>query len=347
VRYDADVSLPATSLRRRIRAERLEMTRIAVLDDWQKVARTSADWSPLTSRADVKFFDTPFASEDDAARRLAEFDIILVTRERTPFPASLVARLPKLQMFGLTGARAGLIDIAGLIARGVTVCYTGSGPSVSSTAELSLGLMLAAARRIPAGDVAVRDGRFQVGTEAGHMLDGKTIGLIGLGRIGGRMARYCRALDMRVLAWSQNLTAEAATAAGAERVEKDALLDAADVVSLHLVLSPCTRGIVGAAELARLKPGAIVVNTSRAPLIDEAALIEAVESRRIVAALDVYYREPLPATHPLALAPNVVLTPHLGYGVIEVYREYYRDGVENALAFLAGKPIRVLESPGH
>jgi phosphoglycerate dehydrogenase-like enzyme len=323
------------------------MTRIAVLDDWQKVARASADWSPLIARAEVEFFELPFASEDAAADRLEGFDIILVTRERTPFPATLVARLPKLRMFGLTGARAGLIDIAGLIARGVTVCYTGGGPSVSSTAELALGLMLAAARRIPAGDVAVREGRFQLGTDAGHALEGKTIGLIGLGRIGARMAAYCRALDMKVLAWSQNLTAETAAAAGATRVEKDELFAAADVVSMHLVLSPRTRGIVGAADLARLKPGAIVVNTSRAPLIDEAALVAAIESRRIIAALDVYYQEPLPKSHPQASAPNVVLTPHLGYSVIEVYREYYRHSVENALAYLDGKPIRVLETPGH
>ena len=322
------------------------MTRIAVLDDWQKVARASADWSPLMARAEVEFFELPFASEDAAASRLAEFDIILVTRERTPFPASLVARLPRLRMFGLTGARAGLIDIAGLIARRVTVCYTGGGPSVSSTAELALGLMLAAARRIPAADAAVRSGRFQLGTEAGHMLDGKTIGLIGLGRIGSRMAAYCRALDMKVVAWSQNLTHYAAAAAGAVRVEKDELFATADVVSLHLVLSPRTRGIVGAADLARLKPGAIVVNTARAPLIDETALFDAVQSRRIVAALDVFYREPLPANHPLAQAPNVVLTPHLGYSVIEVYREYYQNSVENALAYLDGEPIRILDAAG-
>jgi phosphoglycerate dehydrogenase-like enzyme len=322
------------------------MTRIAVLDDWQKVARTSADWSPLMARAQVEFFELPFASEDAAATRLAEFDIILVTRERTPFPASLVARLPRLRMFGLTGARAGLIDIAELIACGVTVCCTGGGPSVSSTAELALALMLAAARRIPAGDVAVRDGKFQLGTEAGHMLHGKIIGLIGLGRIGSRMAAYCRALDMKVLAWSQNLTEDAAAAAGAARVEKDELFATADVVSLHLVLSPRTRGIVGAADLTRLKPGAIVVNTARAQLIDEAALIDAVQSRRIVAALDVFYREPLPASHPLAQAANVVLTPHLGYSVIEVYNEYYQNSVENALAYLDGKPIRTLDAPG-
>jgi phosphoglycerate dehydrogenase-like enzyme len=321
--------------------------KIALLDDWQRVARTSADWSPLIARADVSFFETPFANEDDAARRLAEFEVILVTRERTPFPASLVARLPRLRMFGLTGARAGLIDIAGMISRGITVCYTGGGPSVSSTAELALGLMLAAARRIPGGDVAVRDGRFQLGTEAGPILDGKTIGLIGLGRIGARMAAYCRALDMKVLAWSTNLTSERAAAAGAVRVGKDELLAAADVVSLHLVLSERTRGILGAADLARMKQGAILVNTARAPLVDENALVLAIQSKRIIAALDVFYREPLSPDHPLARAPNVVLTPHLGYSAIEVYREYYQHSVENALAFLDGKPIRVLQSAGN
>ena len=323
---------------------RRSVNRIAVIDDWQNIARRSADWSALMARADVQFFEAPFTDENDAARRLADFDIVLATRERTPFPASLVARLPKLKMFGLTGARAALIDSAALTAQGVTVCYTGGGPSGTSTAELALGLMLAAARRIPAGDAAVRDGRFQTGTEAGHILEGKTVGLIGLGRIGARMAGYCGALGMKVLAWSQNLSAETATPAGAVRVGKDELLSAADVVSLHLVLSDRTRGILGAADLARMRPGAILVNTARAQLVDEAALMAAVESRRLIAALDVFYREPLPAGHPLARAPNVVLTPHLGYSAVEVYREYYAHAVENALAFLDGNPIRVLQA---
>ena len=321
------------------------MIRIAVLDDWQRIARDSADWSPLATRAELQFFESPFAGEDDAARRLADFDIVLATRERTPFPPSLVARLPKLRMFGLTGARAALIDIAGMIDRGITVCYTGNGPSSSSTAELALGLMLAAARRIPAGDAAVRDGRFQSGTDAGPVLEGKTVGLIGLGKIGSRMATYCDALGMKVVAWSQNLNGETAAQAGATRVDKDDLLSAADVVSLHLVLSQRSRGILGAAELARMRPGAILVNTARAALVDEAALIAAVASGRLTAALDVFHREPVPADYPLLRAPNVVLTPHLGYSAIEVYREYYRHSVENALAFLDGSPIRVLQSP--
>lgn len=323
------------------------MTRIAVLDDWQKTARSSADWSRLMARADVTFFHESFASEDDAARALADFEILLATRERTPFPPSLVARLPRLKMFGLTGSRAAKVDIAGLIDRGVTVCYTGGGPSVESTAEIALGLMIAAVRRIPQSDAALRAGRFQLGTEAGPVLAGKTIGLIGLGRIGTLMARYCNALGMRVLAWSQNLTDERAEAAGAARVAKEELLMRSDVVSLHLFLSDRTRGVIGAAELARMRRGAVLVNTSRGPLVDEAALIEAVRSGHVFAALDVYDREPLSADHPLATCPNTVLTPHLGYSALEVYAEYYSHTVENALAFLDGKPVRVLERPTH
>jgi len=248
-------------------------------------------------------------------------------------------------MFGLTGARAGLIDIAGMIDHGITVCYTGGGPSAASTAELALGLMLAAARDIPAGDAAVRAGRFQRGTRAGLVLSGKTIGLVGLGRIGALMARYCRALDMQVLAWSPNLTAERAAAGGAQFTAKTDLLARSDVVSLHLVLSPRTRGILGAADLALMKPGAILVNTARAPLVDEAALVAAVQAGRLVAALDVYAREPVRADYALNRAPNTALTPHYGYSVREVYAEYFPHAVENALAFLDGKPIRVLDRP--
>jgi phosphoglycerate dehydrogenase-like enzyme len=319
--------------------------RVAVLDDWQDAARSSADWSALMARAEVVFFSAPFAREDDAAKALLDFDIILATRERTPFPRTLHQRLPRLKMFGLTGARAALIDIAGMIERGVTVCHTGSGPSAQSTAELALALMLAASRRVPQGDASVRAGRFQMGTKAGFMLAGKTIGLIGLGRIGAQMAVYCNALGMRVLAWSQNLTDDRALAAGATRVAKEELLASSDVVSLHLVISERTRGVIGAAELSRMKPGAILVNTSRGPLVDEVALIDAVRSHHVFAALDVYWREPLAGDHPLVALENTVLTPHLGYSVREVYAEYYAELVENALAFLDGMPIRVIDRP--
>jgi D-3-phosphoglycerate dehydrogenase len=318
------------------------MTRVAVLDDWQRVARACADWSALEAQAQVHFFEPAFADEDDATAQLLDFDIVLATRERTRFPRSLIERLPAMRMFGLTGMRAGQIDLACLQARGVTVCYTSGGPGVESTAEMALGLMLGAARSIPRADACVRAGRFQRGIPPGLVLAGKTLGLVGLGRIGSRVARYGNALGMDVVAWSPHLTAERAAQAGVRHVAKDVLFSAADVVSVHLVLSPATRGIVGVDELQRMKEGAILVNTSRAPLVDADALAAAVRTGRIVAALDVYEQEPLPADHPLAGYPNTVLTPHLGYAVTEVYQVFYRECVENALAFLAGDPIRVL-----
>jgi len=319
------------------------MVRVAVLDDWQRLARGCADWSPLERRAKVSFFEAPFAGPDDVARQLAEYEIVLAMRERTPFPSAVVDRLDKLRMFGLTGARAGSIDTEAMMARGITVCYTGGGRSGTNTAELTLGLILAAARHIPAGDASIRAGRFQEGVGAGLDLAGRTLGIVGLGRIGQCMARYGQALGMRVIAWSQNLTAETATAGGATLVDKETLLREADVVTLHLVLSPRTRGILGAGDLARMKPGAILVNTSRGPLVDEPALIEALRAGRIRAALDVYDREPLPADHPLRSLPNTVLTPHLGYTTVETFEEFYSQSIENALAFLDGSPVRVMQ----
>jgi phosphoglycerate dehydrogenase-like enzyme len=217
----------------------------------------------------------------------------------------------------------------------------GSGASEAATAELALGLLLAAARAIPAADANMRAGRFQEALPVGISLAGKTIGIIGLGHLGSQMARYCRALNMNVLAWSENLTAERAQAASATLVSKTELLSRSDAVSIHMVLSPRSRGLICAADLALMKPGAILINTSRGPIVDEAALVEAVQAGRIIAALDVYDREPLPANHPLRNAPNTILTPHLGYGVRETWTEFYVQSVENALAFLDGKPIRV------
>lgn len=318
------------------------MTRIAVLDDWQGVARGSADWSALEARAEVVFFGTAFADEEEAARRLADFDILLTMRERTAFPAALIARLPRLRMLGMTGKRAASIDVATLKARGIVVSYATGGESGAGTAELALGLMLAAARRIAAGDAAIRAGRFQEGVPPGFELDGRTLGIIGLGRLGSRLARFARALDMTVIAWSPNLTAERAAAGNARLAGKDELLATADVVSLHMVLSDRTRGLIGKAEIGRMKPGAILINTSRGPLVDEAALIAAVQSGRIFAALDVFDREPLPAGHPLRSAANVVMTPHLGYVTIATFKAFYGQSVENALAFLDGRPIRQL-----
>ena len=316
--------------------------KVAVLDDWQGVARANADWAKLESRADVTFFADAFADEDDAVAKLAPFDIVLSMRERTPLPASLINRLPKLRMLGMTGARNASLDTAACTARGIPVCNTqGGGYADSATAELALGLLLAAARGIPTGDANMRSGKFQQGVPVGIGLAGKTMGIMGLGRLGGYMATYCKALRMDVIAWSTNLTAERAAEVGVKLVSKDELMSRSDAISIHLVLSPRSRGLVGAADIARMKPGAILINTSRGPIIDGAALLAALNERRIVAALDVFDREPLPVKDPLRSAPNTVLMPHMGYGVQETWDGFYPQMLENALAFLDGKPVRV------
>jgi phosphoglycerate dehydrogenase-like enzyme len=317
-------------------------SKIAVLDDWQGVARQSADWSRLESRADVTIIAESFRNEDDAAAQLADFDIVLSMRERTPLPGSLINRLPKLRMLGMTGARNASLDTPACTARGIVVCNTqGGGYTDSATAELSLGLLIAAARGIPKGDDNMRHGRFQMGVPVGIGLAGKTIGIIGLGRLGGYMAKYCLALRMNVIAWSQNLTAERCHEIGATPVTKDELMRRSDAISIHMVLSPRSRGLVGAEDIARMKQGAILINTSRGPLIDEKAMLAALQAGRIVAALDVYDKEPLPEDHPLRRLPNTVLMPHLGYGVKETWEGFYPQMIENALAFMDGDPVRV------
>ena len=317
-------------------------TKVAVLDDWQGVARRSGDWFELESRADLTIFADAFANEDDAAAQLADFEIVLSMRERTPLPGSLINRLPKLKMLGMTGARNASLDTPACTARGIVVCNTqGGGYADSATAELSLGLLLAAARGIPKGDDNMRNGRFQMGVPVGIGLAGKTIGIVGLGRLGGYMARYCLALRMNVIAWSQNLTAERCQEAGVTLVSKDELMRQSDAISVHMVLSPRSRGLIGAEDIAKMKQGAILINTSRGPLIDETAMLAALQAGRIVAALDVYDQEPLPETHPLRRLPNTVLMPHMGYGVNETWDGFYPQMIENALAFLDGTPVRV------
>ncbi len=321
------------------------MTTVAVLDDWQDIAKQSADWAPLRKRAEVVFFGKPFGSADEAAKALAGFEILVPMRERTKFPKAMLDRLPKLRMIALTGGRTWTIDIAECNRRGIVISNTAQGNSGAATAELALGLLLAAARNLAAADASMRDGRFQAGVAPGITLDGKTLGLIGLGKIGAKMARYGQALGMEVLGWSQNLTDEQAAQAGARRVDKATLLKEADAVSLHVVLSDRTRGILGAQDLALMKPGAILVNSSRGPLVDEAALLERLKAGNLIAALDVYDQEPLPEDHPLRSLPNTILTPHLGYGSREVYRVFYGESIENVLAFLDGSPIRILNEP--
>ncbi|WP_428487804.1 D-2-hydroxyacid dehydrogenase family protein [Rhodopila sp.] len=319
------------------------MTRIAILDDWQDVARESADWSALAERAELVFFAEALSAED-AAAALADFDIILTMRERTPFPASLVQRLPKLRMIGITGGNNPTLDVEACTRQGITVCDTGSANGAPyAPAELALALLLAAARAIPAADANMRAGRFQHGVPVGMGLAGKTLGIIGLGRLGARVARYAAALDMKVVAWNPNLTEATAQERGARLVSKADLLATSDAITLHMVLSPSSKGIIDAEDIARMKQGAILINTSRGPLVEEAALIAAVQSGHIIAALDVYDTEPLPDDHPLRGASHTVLTPHLGYGVAETWHAWYSSSIENAQAFLDGKPIRVVE----
>ena len=318
------------------------MTRVAVLDDWQGVAKQCADWSQLEQRAQVVFFEESFDDQAALVSSLSEFDIIIAMRERSAFPKAVIDGLSSLKMIALTGARTWTMDIDACTARHIPVCNTGAPQAGAATAELALGLLLAAARHIPSADASMRQGDFQQQLSAGVVLEGKTLGVIGLGRIGARMARYGQALGMKVLAWSQNLTDEHASAVGAQRVDKDTLLDQSDAISLHLVLSERSRGIIGPAELARMKDSAILINTSRGPLIDEEALLENLHAGRLIAGLDVYNREPLPATHPLRTLPNTVLTPHQGYATHEIYQQFYRESIENVLGFLDGKPTRML-----
>ena len=317
--------------------------RVAVTDDWQNAARDVADWSQLEARAEVVFFPRHYAAadEDQAAEDLKDFDIILPTRERSRFSESLIARLPKLKMMSLTGSRAPNVDQDACTKRGIVCTLTSGGHSPAPAAEMTLALLLAAARKIPQGDAAMRAGRFQEGIPPGINLEGRTLGIVGLGRIGAYMARYGHALGMRVIAWSQNLTDEKAKEAGAERVDRERLFSESDAITVHLVLGPRSRGLIGAGDFARMKKGAIFINTSRGPIVDEAALVAALREGRIVAALDVYDREPLPPDNPFRGLPNTVLTPHLGFTTVEGLGVFYEHAIENILAFLDGKPINV------
>jgi phosphoglycerate dehydrogenase-like enzyme len=317
--------------------------RIAILDDYQNVALSLADWNQLGPDADIRVFDENLATEDEAAEALAGFDVLCMMRERMPLPASLIDRLPKLKLVNVTGARVRTIDMEHAAARGITVCHTYAGDSKHATPELAWALILAAARHLPQEEARVRAGLWQA--SIGTRLGGKTIGIVGLGKLGSRMAKIAQAFEMDVIAWSQNLTDERAAECGARRVDKDILFREADVVTLHLVLSDRSRHTVGAHEIGLMKPGAILVNTSRGPLVDEAALLAALEENRIRAGLDVFDTEPLPSDHPLRSAPNCVLSPHLGYVTQEAYEAFYRDTVENIVAWREGTPVRVLAAP--
>jgi phosphoglycerate dehydrogenase-like enzyme len=317
------------------------MMRIAVLDDYQRVALKLADWSRLGPDAKVDVFPNNLATADEAAEALQPYDVICLMRERMPMPRALIEKLPKLRLIIVTGARTHTIDFDAAEERGIIVCHTRPGESQHATSELAWGLILSRMRHIPEEHQRVRAGGWQ--ETIGTTLHGKTLGVLGLGKLGSRMAVIAKAFGMEVIAWSQNLTAERAAAAGARLVTKDELFRQADVITIHLVLSDRTRRLVGAAELALMKPTAVLINTSRGPIVDEAALIDALRRGQIRGAgLDVYDREPLPADHPLRQIPNAVLTPHLGYVTEGAYREFFPDMVENILAWRAGKPVRLL-----
>ncbi|HTZ36092.1 MAG TPA: D-2-hydroxyacid dehydrogenase family protein [Stellaceae bacterium] len=323
--------------------------RVSILDDYQGVALAMADWAPLRARGiEIAVERFPFSDEDAAVRALADSEIVCAMRERTAFPKSLLDRLPKLKLLITTGMRNASFDMAALRAKGVTVCGTGGPASApggggnEDTAELAWGLILGAMRRIAEDHAFMRQGGWQ--TRIGHRVAGKTLGLLGLGRLGSAVARVGLAFNMTAIAWSQNLTDANAAAQGVERVEKDELFRRADILSVHLVLSPRSRGLVGAREIALMKPSAVLVNTSRGPICDTGAVIAALtEGRLAYAGFDVYDKEPLPLDHPLRRAPNVILTPHIGYVTDENYRASYPQIVENILGFLDGSPRRVIE----
>ncbi|MFL1461241.1 D-2-hydroxyacid dehydrogenase family protein [Roseococcus sp. DSY-14] len=315
-----------------------QVKRLAILDDYQDVTLRLGPWDRLPHLETVVFRDT-LAEEDAIAARLAGFDAVLAMRERTPFPASLLAKLPDLKLLITTGERNRGIDAAACAARGITFCGT---PSFGApTVDLTWALILGLARRIPEQQAALRAGQWQ--TAIGTGLEGKTLGLLGFGKLGRRVAAVGQALGMRVVAWSANLTEDAAAAGGAALVSKEALFRDSDVVSIHYILSERSRGLVGAAELALMKPTALLVNTSRGPIVEQEALLAALHEGRIGGAgIDVYDVEPLPSGHPLLAAPRTLLTPHLGYSTEENYRAYFAGAVEAIEAFERGAPVRVI-----
>ena len=305
--------------------------KIAVLDDYQGVALQMADWSGVAARAQLDIYNDHLADNDDVVRRLLPYDIVCVMRERTPLRREVIERLPNMKLIASTGPRNASIDLEAAAAHGIQVAHTGY--FGSPTVELTWALILASARHVVAEVNAVRGGGWQ--HSIGDDLSGKTLGLIGLGNVGGKVAKIGLAFGMNVIAWSQNLTGEKAALVGATLVSKEELLRQSDIVSIHLVLSERTRGLVGAAELALLRPTARLINTSRGPIVVEAALIAALNARHIAgAAIDVYDVEPLPSSHPYRKLPHLIATPHIGYVSRGLYERFYRDSVSTILAWL-------------
>jgi phosphoglycerate dehydrogenase-like enzyme len=315
---------------------------VTVLDDYQRVALTSADWLPVQRSHTVEVVDRHIADHSELVERLLASEIVVAMRERTPFPASLLGALPNLRLLITTGMANAVIDLGAAQAAGVTVCGTqGSGNAMP---ELTIGMMIALTRNFAQEDAAVRAGGWQ--HTIGPGLSGRTLGIVGLGRLGTPVATLGQALGMSVIAWSPHLTTQRAQAAGARSVSKAELFATSDVVSIHMPLAEVTRGIVGTAELAAMKPTAYLINTSRGPIVDETALIAALQHHRIAGAgLDVYDVEPLPPDHPLRGLRNTLLLPHIGYVTSDAYRTMYAHVVEDIVAWDAGHPVRVLTEP--
>ena len=309
-----------------------------MLDDYQGVAMSATDWSPVTAIAAVEVIGEHL-DDERLASRLSEADVVVAMRERTPFGRDLLQRLPRLRLLVTTGPFNAAIDLAAAHDQGVTVC--GTGGFIEPTVELTWALILGLLRHLPEEAASVRAGGWQ--TSVGGDLKGRQLGVVGLGRIGSRVARVGLAFGMSVVAWSQNLSADRAERVGARPVTKAELFEGSDVVTVHLVLSDRSRGTVGAPELRAMKPEAVLVNTSRGPLVDEAALVDALSSGAIAgAALDVFDTEPLPQGHPLRSMPNVLATPHLGYVSHKTYALFFREIVEDIVAFAQGSPVRTI-----
>jgi phosphoglycerate dehydrogenase-like enzyme len=312
--------------------------KIAILDDYQNIATSLADWGSLG--AEVVVFTRPFADADEAVRSLAGFDVLVAMRERTRFPADVLERLPELRLLVSTGPANAAIDLAAAHRLGITVCGTRyeSHPTIEHTWALILG----AARNLVVEAESMRTGGWQV--SVGEGLHGKTLGILGLGRVGSGVARVGQAFGMDTIAWSQNLTSETAAEHGVRAVTKEQLFTESDVLSIHVLLSKRTRGLVGAVELRSMKPSAVLVNTSRGPIVDETALVDALRRNAIrAAALDVYDTEPLSADHQLRELPNALLTGHVGYVNRDLYEIFYQDSVEDIAAFQSGSPVRLMK----
>lgn len=316
------------------------MLRAAILDDYQGVALKFADWSPLAGKVEITVFEKPFRDQAEVIEQLQGFQIVVGMRERTPFPRAVIEALPDLKLLITTGARNNSFDLAAAAERGVTVC--GTGTFGNPTVGIVFGLILELTRRIGFENARMKAGEpWQI--TIGRDLEGLTLGIVGLGKLGSRVAAVGKAFGMKVIAWSPNLTPDKAKEGGAEHVSREDLFAEADIVSIHLVLGDRSRGLITGDDIGRMKKTAYLINTARAPIVNQAALLKALDEKRIAGAgLDVFEIEPLPVDHPYRKLDNVVLTPHLGYVSEQTYRKFYPDIVDNIRAFLDGKPVRVI-----